>query len=113
MRDDLIYIRHALDAAEKIHAFTKGKTRGVLDADEKLALALVRLLEIIGEAAKCVSPEFGSRNQDIPWKKMIGMRNRLIHGYFDINYDIIWDTVINDIPGLVNLLKKVLSVSDK
>jgi len=109
MRDDLVYIRHALDAAEKIHSFTKGKTREVLDTDETLALALVRLLEIIGEAANCISREFSERNQDIPWNKMIGMRNRLIHGYFDINYDIVWDTVTNDIPGLINLLRKSLS----
>ena len=73
-----------------------------------LALALVRLLEIIGEAANCISPAFSARNQDIPWKKMIGMRNRLIHGYFDINYDVVWDTAINDIPDLKNLLEKSL-----
>jgi uncharacterized protein with HEPN domain len=111
MRDDLVYIRHAIDAAEKICLFTKGKSRSDLDADEPLALALVRLLEIIGEAANCVSAELINNNPNVPWKKMIAMRNRLIHGYFDINYDIVWDTIINDIPRLIDLLKQLLNKS--
>ncbi len=108
MRDDLVYIRHAIDAAEKIQSFTRGKSRADLDTDETLALALVRLLEIIGEAANCVSPALIQNNPDVPWKKMIAMRNRLIHGYFDINYDIIWDTILNDIPRLIDLLKLIV-----
>jgi len=89
MRDDLVYIRHALDAAVKIIVFTKDKARADLATDEMLGLAIVRLLEVIGEAANCVSSVLVDRNPDVPWKKMIGMRNRLIHGYFDINYDIV------------------------
>jgi len=108
MRDDFVYIRHAIDAAEKICSFTRGKSRAALDADETLALALVRLLEVIGEAANCVSPAIIEKNPEVPWKKMIAMRNRLIHGYFDINYDIVWDTIANDIPRLIVLLKNVM-----
>jgi uncharacterized protein with HEPN domain len=108
MRDDLVYIRHALDAAEKISAFTRDKARSDLDTDEMLGLAVVRLLEVIGEAAGCVSSTIIEQNPNVPWKKMIAMRNRLIHGYFDINYDIVWDTIIHDIPGLILLLRHIV-----
>jgi uncharacterized protein with HEPN domain len=108
MRDDLVYIRHALDAAEKICLFTRDKSRIDLNHDELLGLAIVRLLEVIGEAANSVSPVIIEKNPGVPWKKMIGMRNRLIHGYFDINYDIVWDTIIHDIPDLIQLLKQLL-----
>ena len=75
-------------------------TREELGADEMLSLSLVRLLEIIGEAANGVSTDFREKRPQIPWKKMIGLRNRLIHGYFDINLDIVWDTVVEDLPPL-------------
>lgn len=82
--------------------------RGDLDSDEIYGLALVRLLEIIGEAANLLSAEFQEDNPEVPWKHMISMRNRLIHGYFDINYDIVWDTVKTDLPSLISTLRKVL-----
>lgn len=85
-RDDTVYIQNILDAARKAISFVQNKTREV-DADEMLALSLVRLLEVIGEAATNVSADFQDNHPKIPWKKMIGMRNRLIHGYFDINLD--------------------------
>lgn len=106
-RDDTVYILHAIDAAEKAIDFTAGMTRTVLDSDEKLALAIVRLLEIIGEASSCISETTKDSYPHIPWRKMTAMRNRLIHGYFDINYDIVWDTVKNDLPGLISLLKSI------
>jgi uncharacterized protein with HEPN domain len=87
-RDDNVFIKHILDSAEKISAFIEGKTRSDLDIDEKLALALIRLLEIIGEAANSLSKEYQLKNMEVPWRKLIAMRNRLIHGYFDINHDI-------------------------
>lgn len=63
-----------------------------------LALSLVRLLEIIGEAANNVSEGFRSEHPDIPWRKVVGIRKRLIHGYFDLDLDIVWDTVRKDLP---------------
>ncbi len=86
----------------------KTKSRIDLDTDEILGLAIVRLLEVIGEAANNVSPAMVELNPEVPWKKMIEMRNRLIHGYFDINNDIVWDTIIHDISDLIPLLKKLL-----
>jgi uncharacterized protein with HEPN domain len=88
--------------------FVKGRKRGDLDTDEMLALSLVRLLEVIGEAGNLVDRAYIDKYPDIPWKKMIGMRHRLIHGYFDINLDIVWDTVIKDLPNLVSQLEKII-----
>ena len=107
-RDDSIYIRHILDAARKALRFAENRNRKDLDLDEMLAISLVHLLEIVGEAANCVSDDFRKRYPHIPWKKMIGLRNRLIHGYFDINLDIVWDTVMKDISPLVADLEKIV-----
>jgi len=78
-KSDVIRLRHMLDAADKARSFTEGKARLDLDRDEKLALAHVRLIEVIGEAAAKVSAEVQERNSTIPWKEIVGTRNRLIH----------------------------------
>ena len=107
-QDDLVYIKHAIEAAQKARKFIKDRTRADLDKDEMLALSLVRLLEVIGEAANLVSSEFKKKHPSVPWKKMIGLRNRLIHGYFDINLTIVWDTVDRDLPSLLEALQLIL-----
>ena len=70
---------------------------------------MVRLLEIIGEAAKGITAEFRQEHSELPWKSMVGMRDRLIHGYFDVNLDIVWKTVINDLPPLINKLETIVT----
>ena len=80
-KSDFVRLRHILEAAKKALLFTGGKSRSDLNTDEKLSLALVRLLEIIGEAATKVTPETMKRHEFLPWKRMIGTRNRLIHAY--------------------------------
>jgi len=107
-RDDETCIRHILDAARKAHDFASSRKRADLEKDEMLALSLVRLLEIIGEAAGDISEEYRAKHPDIPWKKMVGLRNRLIHGYFDIDLDIVWDTVMGDLPPLIAALEKLV-----
>jgi uncharacterized protein with HEPN domain len=107
-RDDIVYVRHVLDAARKAIIFARNRTREELDSDEMLSLSLVRLLEIIGEAANSVSVGFQEKHTQIPWKKMIGLRNRLIHGYFDINLDMVWDTIAEDLPPLAADLEKII-----
>ncbi|MCK4717631.1 MAG: DUF86 domain-containing protein [Thermoplasmata archaeon] len=96
-----------LDATREILDFSAGKNRHDLDADRKLNLSLVHLLEIIGEAAAGVSVEFRKNNPRVPWNAVVGMRNRLIHGYYDIDLDIVWKTVEEDIPPLLTDLEKV------
>ncbi len=107
--DDNIRLRHILDSAHEAVAFTKGHRRADLDTDRKLNLSLVRLLEIIGEAARGTSVEFRQEHPDLPWKSMIGMRDRLIHGYFDINLEVVWKTVTEDLPPLILQLEKIVS----
>jgi len=111
-RDDRIYIRHILDAAHKALHFTANQSREDLNNNEMLAISLVHLLEIVGEAANGVSDNFRKQYPHIPWRKMIGLRNRLIHGYFDINLDIVWDTVLKDLPPLVADLEKIIPIEE-
>lgn len=98
--DDRTRLLHMLESCQKIVQYAQGETRQSLEDDEKLCLALVRLIEIIGEAASKVSPEKQAEIQQIPWRTIIGMRNRIVHAYFDIDYDIVWDTVTINIPKL-------------
>ncbi len=106
--DDPTHIRHMLEAARKIRIFSEGHTRDDLETDELRALGLVRLLEIIGEAATRVTEATKTHNEGIPWAQMIGMRNRLIHGYDVIDLDILWRTVTKDVPVLIKLLEGVI-----
>ncbi len=97
-----------LEAAEEVVFFVAGKTQSDMDTDRMFVLACTRLFEVIGEAAAQVSLEFRAVHPEIPWAKIIGMRNRLIHAYFDINLNVIWETVAFDIPPLVPMLKDIL-----
>ncbi len=108
-RDDRVRIQHALDAARKAVASTADWCREDLDRDELASLGLIRLLEIVGEAATGVSPETRASHPTIPWNKMVALRNRLIHGYFDVNLDIVWDTIRTDLPPLIEALEAVLA----
>lgn len=107
-RDDTVSIHHIIDAAQKAIHFITNRTREDLNRDELLSLSLVRPLEIVGEAANGVSEDFCKQHNSIPWKKMIELRNRLIHGYFDINMDIVWDTVTKDLPPLIAGLESIV-----
>jgi uncharacterized protein with HEPN domain len=106
--DDSVKIRHILDAAREAVAFSQGRTRADLTTDRKLNLSLVRLLEIIGEAARAISPQFRQKHSDLPWKSMVGMRDHLIHGYFDVNLDVVWETVTQDLPSLIAQVEKIV-----
>jgi uncharacterized protein with HEPN domain len=97
------------DAAKKIVSFSEGRARTDLDGDEMYALAVVRLLEIIGEAAKGVSGSVRERYADIPWSQIAGTRDRLIHGYFDVDHDIVWAVITKDLPPLITTLETILS----
>ena len=106
--EDKVRLRHMLDAALEIHLYVKASKREDLDNDRKLVHSLVRLFEIIGEAASQISDELRENVIEIPWFIIIGMRNRLIHAYFEINLDVVWRTSKDDIPSLIKELKKLL-----
>ena len=107
-KDDRIRLQHMLDAANEALGFIQDKTRTDLDKDRKLVLSLVKVLEIIGEAAGKVSADVRVQNSTIPWQDISGMRNRLIHAYFDIDLDTVWSTVTKDLPFLKSELEKIL-----
>lgn len=108
LKSDRIRLRHMLDAAKEARSFIKNEERASIEKDRKLVLALIKSIEIIGEAANKVTKECREGIPQIPWPNIINMRNRLIHVYFDINLDILWETVNVDIPGLIEKLEKIL-----
>lgn len=111
LKADLVRVRHMLDAARDAIAFSTNKTRRDLDTDRMLVLSLVKSIEIIGEAASKVSKKSREQFPEIPWAVIVAMRNRLIHAYYDVDLDRVWDTITSDLPPLIfsleNLLKKV------
>ncbi|MDW7759567.1 MAG: HepT-like ribonuclease domain-containing protein [Acidobacteriota bacterium] len=107
-KDDTTRLRHMLDAAREAISFVKARTRADLDIDRKLVLALVKSIEIIGEAAYRMSKAARNQYSDIPWDDIIGMRHRLVHAYFDINLDILWRTVQDDLPPLIAKLERTI-----
>ena len=107
-RDDATALRHMLAAARKAVRFSEGRARADLEEDELLALALVRLLEIVGEAAGRITETTRADNPAIPWAQMIGMRNRLIHGYDVVDLDVLWQTVLEDLPQVIVRLRGIV-----
>ena len=108
--NDMVRLHHILDAAHEAVAFSQGHSGKDLYSDRMLSLSLVRLLEIIGEAARGISPACRAADPEIAWQKMAGMRDRLVHGYFDINLDVVWETVTADLPPLVSQLENIISL---
>jgi uncharacterized protein with HEPN domain len=98
-----------LDAARDALSFTAGRARTDLDTNRMLALSLVKSIEIIGEAAAKVTEETRRKHPSVPWNDIVGMRNRLIHAYYDVDLDRAWDTVSSDLPPLVTVLEKILA----
>jgi len=105
---DVVRLRHLLDAAEEVVKFTTGETRASLDHDLKLVRALSMSIGIIGEAASSISADFQNSNPPIPWHQLIGMRNFLIHAYFNIDLDILWNTATQSVPSLIIELQKLI-----
>ena len=108
MQHDLIRLQHMLDAGKDALQFALGRERTHLESDRMLALALIKALEIIGEAASKVSENFKSEHPEIPWPEITGMRNRMIHAYYDVNLDVVWQTIKSDLPDLLKSIEKIL-----
>jgi uncharacterized protein with HEPN domain len=109
MQPDLVRVRHMLDAAREVQQFTAGRSREDLDRDQLLVRGVTKSIEIIGEAAARVSAAFSSAHPEIPWQDATSMRNRLVHGYFDIDLDIVWSTARQDVPALAGLLETLIA----
>ena len=111
--DDAIGLRHMLDHAREAAALVQNTTRDDLHANRVLSLALVRLLEIVGEAATRVSEELRAQHSQIAWRQIISLRNRLIHGYDAVDLDILWQILHEDVPQLVSDLEMLISPEAK
>jgi len=106
--DDRLRLTHMRDHAREAVEFARGRTRADLETDRLLNLALVRLIEIVGEAANQVSDRKRAEITTLPWPEIIGTRNRIVHGYDDIDFDILWDTIHIDLPPLIAELDRIL-----
>jgi uncharacterized protein with HEPN domain len=106
--DDGIRLRHMLEHAQEAIDLAQGKRREDLGADRMLELALTRLVEIIGEAAARVSSAGRETHQQIPWPEIVGLRNRLVHGYDAVDLDILWDIIQIDLPPLIVALRQII-----
>jgi len=106
--EDRIRLRHIIEEAHEACNFVKGYSFEDFVKDGKTVRAVVRSIEVIGEATSKISGELKNIHKEVPWDKIIGMRNRLIHVYFDINYDIVWQTIQKNIPELIEIIQKLL-----
>jgi len=106
-KDDSVYLGHMLDAAQKVAMRVQGQTRTVYDASEDLQIVLAYLIQTIGEATSRVSAEMRDRNPQIPWKQVVGMRNRIVHDYMNIDADIVWEVATRNIPTLIAQLESL------
>ena len=107
-KSDRTRVRHILDAAREAMRSASERTRSDLDTDLVWTLGLVKCIEIIGEAAARIGNETKERNPQIPWAQIVAMRNRLVHLYFDIDLDQVWNAVTEDLPPLVTELQRLL-----
>ena len=107
MKDDSIYIDHILNSINRILSYISGKDQTSFGEDQVTQDAVVRQLEIVGEATKRISKEFRAKYPDIPWSDMAGMRDVLIHDYIDVDFDVVWKTASEDVPLLKQLIEKI------
>jgi uncharacterized protein with HEPN domain len=112
-KDDLVYLGHMLDMAQKIAVRTAGLTRTAFDEDEDLRLALAHLIQIIGEAARRVSDEGRTRYPAIPWRELTGIRSKIVHDYMSVSFDVVWAVVTEDVPPLKRELERVVPAEEE
>lgn len=105
---DALYLAHMLDTAHKAVAKTRRRNRKAYDNDENLRLALTHLVQVIGEAAGRVSPQTCAAYPGVPWREITGMRHRIVHDYLNVDEDVVWQVVTQDLPSLIAMLEKIV-----
>lgn len=113
MRRDDAYLLDIVIAARKALQFVEGIDRGEFEDNELVQNAVMRPLEIIGEAAAKISKEFRKAHSEIPWREMVGLRNRLVHEYFRIDFGAVWDTIHKDLPKLIEIVEPLVPREDE
>ena len=113
IKKDKAYLRHILDAISDIKQFMEGLTKEEFFENKEKQYAVLRALEIIGEATKNLSKELKAKNSDIQWKDIAGMRDKLIHEYFGVNLNLVWETVKKNIPELEKQISEMLSTTSE
>jgi uncharacterized protein with HEPN domain len=108
MKDDLVYVQHMVAAAKQLSEYAAGRSRPDLDREPLLRDGFIRQLQVIGEAASRLSDVFRREHREVPWLDIVGMRHRLIHGYFKVNLDLAWETAVRDVPALLRILLPLL-----
>ena len=106
-KDNSVYLRHILDSIERIEEYTKEVSKEQFMSKNIIQAAVIREIEIIGEATKMLDNKFKETHNAIPWKGVAGMRDKLIHGYFGVDLETIWKTIKEDIPYLKKELTKL------
>ena len=108
MKDNTVYLRHILDAIEQIEDYLKGISEDQFVQTRLLQDGVVRQLEIIGEASRNLSEQFRKKHPEVPWNQIISMRNRITHGYINVNFRIVWEITQNDLPPLKEQVRGIL-----
>lgn len=106
--DDRVRVEHMIDACEAVGQFISGRERGSLETDRMLLFAVLRAIEILGEAAGKVGEPTRAAGTGIPWRAIIGMRNRLVHAYFDVDTEVVWVAATEEIPALIPHLRSLV-----
>lgn len=107
IKNDHVYLEHILESIRKVEDFINGVTKFEFDQSVLIQDAVIRNIEIIGEATKKISKQFTQLHPEIPWQDMAGMRDKLIHDYLDVDLEVVWKTVESDLPLLKELIQKI------
>ena len=107
-RDDAVCVGHMIDAAREALDLAAGKTKEEFDSDRTLRLALTHLLQIVGEAARSISPGFRQAHPGIPWKDITGMRHKVVRDYMQVDEEVVWDTLREELGPLVEALERAV-----
>lgn len=110
-RDDRLTVEQMLDAVRRIRAIIRGQTRDAFEADEVRQLALLHLIQLLGEAASRTTADFRDAHPELPWAQLVGMRNRIVHGYDHVDPDIVWRVATEDVEPVLAALERFLTGS--
>ena len=108
MKDNNVYLKHIIEAISRIEDYTKGVDNKKFISSNLIQAGVIREIEIIGEASKMLDDKFKDKHPSVPWKQIVGMRDKLIHGYFGVDIEAVWETIKRDIPALRAEVKKIL-----